>query len=591
MGRVAGRVQLFFTYDKTKDQSKCNICGIKLAGHHSTNLKRHLSKKHQETYESLSEDIGEPKKACKRRKIVIETTEDEVISAVVNIASDGGNPLSLFDNEGFRMLFNPIFDALEMPQITSQNIMDHVSGKELDIKQGIRASVERKLVSLKLDVATGLERSVLVINLQFISSTLTGNDIVVKTLGVIQLSEDLTELCLKNKIVETMESYGIQMDQIFSITTDNGKNMATAIELLNENAAAESVNDEDNGEYFMELLNSMTFPNVPLLRCAAHTLHLCVHDVNRQSEFSQKFSSCRQMCKVLRIGKYRRTLMQEDKPIPTLDVPGRWNSSYTMLVQLFELKEFITSQIEVDFSIDWAWVEVYIEAFKETHEATLLLEKEHFSYSDFFILWMELKLKAEKTQNYLMKELLCQLKVREKQLWENKAFLAAIYMDPRVNLILTAEQKATAKILLKQIAFRIFSSNGTIKPPEIKIESTEADVKEKSLLESFLDDIQTLPQAEFEADVSEKLAKIYMEIENFSTAYGRLPLNSDIKKFYHDLKFRSPQIGALVQVVLAAPASQVTVVRSFSALKVIINYPKTLTPENMNSLLIVRLNS
>ncbi|KAH8284911.1 hypothetical protein KR054_002596, partial [Drosophila jambulina] len=177
-------------------------------------------------------------------------------------------------------------------------------------------------------------------------------------------------------------------------------------------------------------------------------------------------------------------------------------------------------------------------------------------YSDFFILWMELKLKAEKSQNYLMKELLAQLKVRERQLLENKAFLAAIYMDPRINLLLSEQQKATAKTHLKQIALRIFSLNEKTKQDVIKAETSTDDLKDKSLLDTFLDNIQSVPQTP-DVEISEKLAKIYMEIERFTVVFGRLPLNSDIKKFYHDLKFKSPQMGVLVQVVLAAPASQV----------------------------------
>lgn len=81
--------------------------------------------------------------------------------------------------------------------------------------------------------------------------------------------------------------------------------MVKAIELLNDDATEESIDDDDKEEDFMELLDSMIFPNVQLVRCAAHTLQLCVYDVNKQSEISQKVSTCCQMCKVLRTGKYR----------------------------------------------------------------------------------------------------------------------------------------------------------------------------------------------------------------------------------------------------------------------------------------------
>lgn len=196
----------------------------------------------------------------------------------------------------------------------------------------------------------------------------------------------------------------------------------------------------------------------------------------------------------------RRTLIENKKHIPTLDVTTRWNSTYLMLVKLFELQEFITTQTTVDIDIDWDWVELYIEAFKGTYEATLTLQQEHLAYSDFFILWMELKLKCEKSQNYITKKLLSQLQIRE------------------------------CKLLQRYIWTHV--------------------------------------------------------------VFGRLPLNSDIKQFYHDVKFKLPQMSELAQVMLATPATQVSVERSFSALNFILNEKRTsVSPENINSILIVKLNS
>lgn len=78
-----------------------------------------------------------------------------------------------------------------MSPITSQNIMDHVRRKEESIKESIKASVKRKLVSLKIDVATRLE-SILRINLKMFSSSFVKTEIVVKTLGFFQLFESHT---------------------------------------------------------------------------------------------------------------------------------------------------------------------------------------------------------------------------------------------------------------------------------------------------------------------------------------------------------------------------------------------------------------
>lgn len=54
--------------------------------------------------------------------------------------------------------------------------------------------------------------------------------------------------------------------------------------------------------------------------------------------------------------------------------------------------------------------------------------------------------------------------------------------------------------------------------------------------------------------------------ENFDLMHGRLPLNANIMHYFTDIKLQSPHLNALVHVVLATPATQVSVERVFSAL-------------------------
>lgn len=126
-----------------------------------------------------------------------------------------------------------------------------------------------------------------------------------------------------------------------------------------------------------------------------------------------------------------------------------------MVTKLFDLKEFLTTQTKICVDADWDWMKTYIEAFKDTYEATLKLQDSNLVYSEFYILWMELKLKCENSLNFIKKKLFAQIKVREKKLLENELLLSAIYMDPRVNCMLTLNQKVLAKQNLKKIAFRL----------------------------------------------------------------------------------------------------------------------------------------
>lgn len=102
-----------------------------------------------------------------------------------------------------------------MNPITSRNIMNFVSMKEELIKNNIKTLVKGKLLSLKIDVATRMDKAILGVNLQMIHSSLSTTDIVIRTLGMIQLSHSHTGIYIKESILKILDEYGIKVDQIF----------------------------------------------------------------------------------------------------------------------------------------------------------------------------------------------------------------------------------------------------------------------------------------------------------------------------------------------------------------------------------------
>lgn len=76
--------------------------------------------------------------------------------------------------------------------------------------------------------------------------------------------------------------------------------MIKAVQILNESTEESLFYDDTETEKVMEQLDSIEMDNIHLVRCAAHTLQLCVFDVNKVKEISDKISSCRTLCKSLR---------------------------------------------------------------------------------------------------------------------------------------------------------------------------------------------------------------------------------------------------------------------------------------------------
>jgi len=93
--------------------------------------------------------------------------------------------------------------------------MNFVSVKETSIKNNIRAIVKGKLVSLKIDVATRMDKAILGVNLQMIQASLSKTEIVIKTLGMIELTDAHTGMYIKEKILDILHDYEITLDQVF----------------------------------------------------------------------------------------------------------------------------------------------------------------------------------------------------------------------------------------------------------------------------------------------------------------------------------------------------------------------------------------
>ncbi|XP_062141946.1 uncharacterized protein LOC133849979 [Drosophila sulfurigaster albostrigata] len=306
MGRDMNKnVHQFFKLNLDENKSICNVCGIKLSGNHSTNLRRHLTNKHMDIFNEWNYSGYTKLTQCEeKRRISYQTSEKSIVSSLIIIVTTDGKPFKFLDSEGFNEIMDPIYNALGMNSVTSRNIMNFVSVKEQFVKKNIRALAKGKLVSL-IDVATRMDKAILGINLQMIHASLAKTEIVVKTLGMTELGESHTGIYIKNKILEVLDDYGITLDQIYSITSDNGRNMIKAVQVLND-ATEESLYEEDiESENLLNELDSIELANIHLVRCAAHTLQLCVFDVNRTKEIADKISACRTLCKSLRTETYR----------------------------------------------------------------------------------------------------------------------------------------------------------------------------------------------------------------------------------------------------------------------------------------------
>ena len=94
-----------------------------------------------------------------------------------------------------------------------------------------KLEVEGKLVSLKVDVATCRDRSILGVNLQFIGE----GKIRIRTLAMKKVKKNQVGFYLKTVYDEVNEQYGIKSNQIYSPTIDKGASMLKCVRLFSCN--------------------------------------------------------------------------------------------------------------------------------------------------------------------------------------------------------------------------------------------------------------------------------------------------------------------------------------------------------------------
>ncbi|CAH2986986.1 unnamed protein product [Chilo suppressalis] len=471
MGRKRkNKIYSYFDYDKEINKSKCLIegCGLTMKGNHGSNLLRHFYTQHRTKYDELKKRVELEKQNDLTTKTESSTTLT-VIDNCVNLVAVHGRPFTLLQDEAFQNLIQ-LIPNMNKSYISPTNIKTKIEEKAYEIRRQIYKETENKLLCLKVDVASVKSRRFLGINLQYIKDA----TLVLRNLSVLELHERNTATFLKDTIITVLSRYGITINQIYSLTSDNGANMlamsrqiADLQAILDETAEDKDSSSEDNIDWdywesdnlhghqqlvdnlnnieFEDIVEHETLSRMTAVRCAAHTLQLAVKDACL--ELQPFLEECRQAVRVLRTPNVALVLRQNNLPQAILDCPTRWDSIVNMLERLMRLKQFCSThtlslQIEEN---SWTKIEQNLQALKPCRELSKTLQKEQIIMGDFYIAWLKCKLEVENMNTPLAILLGICMTEREYLLLTNDVFLSALYLDPRVNSTLSDEHCEKAR--------------------------------------------------------------------------------------------------------------------------------------------------
>lgn len=163
-------------------------------------------------------------------------------------------------------------------------------------------------------------------------------------------------------IISNLQDYGVPVDRVFGITSDNGENMLKAIatvdsiyqqqkethQTLSEESDGSSDDSIDNdildSNFYSTLLNDVrsrfnqaSYSDlISGVSCACHGLHLIITKaISKSATKTSLIDKCRELSKKLRTQTFRYVLEKENIKCPVIDVITRWNSTFAM-VNFFE---------------------------------------------------------------------------------------------------------------------------------------------------------------------------------------------------------------------------------------------------------------
>lgn len=626
MGRkLAVEIRKQFSENEDKNQ-KCGLCETILSGNNVTNMTRHLKSKHSDVYLKIEISLTGAKSIIskpKGQKITVHASEEMIWEGIIEMATSGGLPLCFIKSSGFQKILSPMTDKMVIEKsFNLPNLKSKIDETAAKIKSDIKKNVCNNMVSLKVDAVTRHNRSLLGINIQYVAN----DEICIKTIGVKELYAKHTGNYLKQVIQKTLKEYDISLNQIYTITSDNGRNMIKSTSLLRnelQNDIQGNIEEDESDESFdgdnetqishysttlqdvQKMMQIDSDSLINCIRCAAHTLQLVVADSIKEENLAGKILKCRKLAIALRKPTNTTKLKLLNLKLAKLSVPTRWNSNFDMIERLLEIKSFCIENQNEDSDMEtnndlWDFMSEFVAVFTPVKVATLQLQNKQMTLGDFYMHWLRLKIDLSKMKSTPMTNTILNfIKVREKVLLNDIVVITALYLDPRFNFMLSKTQRIDAQNHLKKIYANLNFLESLNKENELlatsssntnnnneSIMSANSNLSEQDDVLNYLNDIERELTSERISDI----VKIHKEIENYSPERIK-DLNINVLHYWKVKESELPILSKLAKIVQSVPATQVSVERSFSTLHWILADERNQIGANvLENILMVKLN-
>lgn len=253
----------------------------------------------------------------------------------------------------------------------------------------------------------------------------------------------------------------------------------------------------------------------------------------------------------------------------------------------------------------WHIVNELVHDLKVLYQATVVIQKEDITLSDFYATWTYIQIKLTKysrKQNYtsIAKLLLDALEKRKSSLLENPSMACAVILDPRFCKELNVQQKDIAIASLKSLwqRMKMVSNqrlNETSNRSFVDMEtSTDEDISinNATMLNQYL-----LKKKQVEVDTqnstnnfSSTFEEVISSLNCFVSMEHVMP-KTNVINFWKDNKATFPDLYELSQIIYSIAPTQAVVERAFSTLAYVFNNRRNpMNPQMLEDILTICLN-
>lgn len=236
----------------------CKICKKDRCGNNISNLASHLASKHEQIYE---ENIGEIEDSIEIQRL-------KLLQNCVSIVGLGGRPFASLSDHGFQQIiesqlrqFASAGIPLDLKKRSQPEVHAHLNESAQQVTDAIKNAVFGNAVSIELDIATRLGRSIFGINVHYTSN----KQVNTHNIAMIELEKSHTGSYLSKEYRQSLEKHGILKQQVMSISADHGRNVQKLISIEQE----EAKNDSPKME---QVVKRLDFTEAPLSQREAATI-------------------------------------------------------------------------------------------------------------------------------------------------------------------------------------------------------------------------------------------------------------------------------------------------------------------------------